>query len=199
MVQNAIDKLKSGKACGNDGLPAEHFIHADRRITILLSIFYTSVLSHGRLSDDFMRTIVIPLVKIKSGDMSDVNKYRPIVLVIVAFKIFENILLELMESYLDTTDNQFGFKNGHSAGHTNDALKFCIQYYRSYNSPVYTYFLDASKAFDKVNHWILFRKFLNRDMPVLLIRILLYWYRNQMFCVEWGSTTSGFFNVKYVK
>ena len=47
MVQNAIDKLKSGKACGNNRLSAEHFIHADRHITILLSMFYTSVISHG--------------------------------------------------------------------------------------------------------------------------------------------------------
>ena len=41
--KNAIDKLKCGniyKACGNDGLSAEHFIHSDRRITILLSIFF---------------------------------------------------------------------------------------------------------------------------------------------------------------
>ena len=36
VVQNAIDKLKSGKACGNDGLSVEHFIHANRHITILL-------------------------------------------------------------------------------------------------------------------------------------------------------------------
>ena len=39
MVKNAIDKLKCGKACSNDGLSAEHFIHLDRRISILLSIF----------------------------------------------------------------------------------------------------------------------------------------------------------------
>ena len=38
MVKNAIDKLKCGKAC-NDGLSAEHVIHSDRCITILLSIF----------------------------------------------------------------------------------------------------------------------------------------------------------------
>ena len=31
MVKNAIVKLKYGKACGNDGLSAEHFIHSDRR------------------------------------------------------------------------------------------------------------------------------------------------------------------------
>ena len=38
MVQNATDKLKSGKSCGNDGLSAEHFIHSDRRITMSLSM-----------------------------------------------------------------------------------------------------------------------------------------------------------------
>ena len=75
------------------------------------------------------------------------------------------------------------------------ALKKVIQYYKSNNSPVYSCFLDASKAFDRVNHWTLFRKLLNRGVPVVLIRILLYWYRTQTFCVKWGSTTSEFFNV----
>ena len=60
MLQHVIDKLKSGKAFGND---AEHFIHSDRRITILLSIFYNRVVSHGHLPDDFMKTIIIPLTK----------------------------------------------------------------------------------------------------------------------------------------
>ena len=48
-----------------------------------------------------------------------------------------------MEPYLSTTDNQFGFKKGHSTDHCIDVLKNVIQYYRSYNSPVYTCFLDA--------------------------------------------------------
>ena len=88
IVQNAIDKLKSGKACGNGGLSAEHFIHSDRRITILLSIFYNRVISHGHLPDDFLKTIIIPLIKNKSGDTSNVNNYRPISLVTVTSKIF---------------------------------------------------------------------------------------------------------------
>jgi hypothetical protein len=136
MVQNAIDKLKSGKACGNDGLSAEHFIHSDRRITILLSIFYNRVISHGHLPDDFMKTIIIPLIKNKFG----------------ASKILEIILLEVLTPYLNTTDNQFGFKKGHSTDHCIFALKNVIQYYKGNNSPVYSCFLDASKAFDRVNH-----------------------------------------------
>ena len=120
MVQNAIDKMKSGKACGNDGLSAEHFIHSDRRITILLSIFYNRVISHGHLPDDFMKTIIIPLIKNKSGDTSN---YRPIALVPVASKTFEIILLELVTPYLNTIDNQFGFKKRHSTDHCIFALK----------------------------------------------------------------------------
>ena len=94
-------------------LSAEHFIHSDRRITILLSIFYNRVISHGHLPDDFMKTIIITLIKNKSGDTSNVNNYRPIALVTVATIIFEIILLELLTPYLSTTDNQFGFKKGH--------------------------------------------------------------------------------------
>ena len=53
-----------------------------------------------------MKTIIIPLVKNKSGDTSDINNYIPIALVTFASKIFDIILLELTESNLDTTDNQ---------------------------------------------------------------------------------------------
>ena len=57
-----------------------------------------------------MKTVMIPLFKNKSGDTSDVNNYIPIALATVVSKIFEIILLALMDSYLDTTDTQFGFK-----------------------------------------------------------------------------------------
>ena len=70
-----------------------------------------------------MKTIIIPLVKNKSEDTNNVNKYRPIELVTVASKIFEIILLELLTLYLDTTDNPFGFKKGHSTDHCIFALK----------------------------------------------------------------------------
>ena len=89
---------------------AEHFVHSDRRILVLLYIFYNRVISHRHLPDDFMKTIMIPLVRNMSGDTSDVNNYRPIARVIVASKIFEIILLEFLTPCLDTTDNKFGFK-----------------------------------------------------------------------------------------
>ena len=45
MVSVAIGKLKCGKACGSDRLFAEHYIHADSRLAVLLSTFFTSALT----------------------------------------------------------------------------------------------------------------------------------------------------------
>ena len=128
-------------------------------------------------------------------DICDVNNYRPIALVTVASKIFEIILLDIFELSLQTSDNQFGFKKKHSTDHCLFVLKNVIDYYRSHGSPIYTCLLDASRAFDRVNHWNLFKKLINRGVPLIVVRILVYWYRTQTFCVKWGSVTSVFFNV----
>ena len=70
-----------------------------------------------------------------------------------------------------------------------------MTYYNDFNSPVAACFLDASKAFDRVNHWRLFQKLLDRDVPLSIVRILLYWYRHQDVCVRWGKSTSDSFRV----
>ena len=53
---------------------------------LLLSIFYISVITRGSLPDEFMKTVIIPFIKNKSGDTSDVTNYRPIALVTVSSK-----------------------------------------------------------------------------------------------------------------
>ena len=66
-------------------------------------------------------------------------------------------------------------------------VKSVIKYYNYFSSPVYTCFLDASTAFDKVNHWTLFKKLLIKRVPVILVRILCIWYRCQQLCIQWGK------------
>ena len=74
-------------------------------------------------------------------------------------------------------------------------LKETINYYHNYNSPVYVCFLDATKAFDRVNHWLLFKKLIHRGIPKYVVRILLVWYRTQRFFTQWGGARSSLFSV----
>ena len=77
-------------------------------------------------------------------------------------------------------------------------LKVIIDAYRILNGSVFTYFLDASKAFDRVNHFTLFANLSNRGIPQYVFRMLSYWYENQQMCVRWGGTYSTFFGVTNV-
>ena len=140
-------------------------------------------------------SVSIPLVKNKCGDLSDTSNYRPIAISCIVSKILENVILQRIEEYLWTTDNQFGFKAHHSTDLCVYALTEFIEYFKNRSTSVYVAFLDASKAFDKINHWLLFKKLVERQMPLYLVTILCYWYRHQEMFVRWGSSLSTGFRV----
>ena len=194
-INVALYFLKSGKSCGVDGLAAEHFMFAHRITHVFLSLLFNTFILHGYLPADFMKTAMVPIIKNKTGDTSDKNNYRPIALVTAASKLFEICILEILETYLLTHDYQFGFKAKHSTDMCIFTVKTLIKYYTDQNTPVYTCLLDASKAFDRVNHWTLFAKLIESHAPILIVRILLFWYQMQQVCIKWGKSLSQYFTI----
>ena len=57
-----------------------------------------------------MKTAIVLIIKNKTGDTSDKNNYRPIALITPASNIFKLCLSIILEDYLATHDQQFGFK-----------------------------------------------------------------------------------------
>ena len=74
-------------------------------------------------------------------------------------------------------------------------LKELIRYYIKHGSCMYVAYLDASKAFDRVNQDKLFKKLLNNGVPKWIIKVISQWYSNQTLCVKWGSVISEVFPV----
>ena len=105
-----------------------------------------------------INSIIVPLVENKCCNITDKNNYMPITLSSITSKALERIILLRLEEYIWTTDNQIGFKSGHSTDLCIYALSQLIEYFKSRSTSVYVAFLDASKAFDKISHWTLFRK-----------------------------------------
>ena len=194
-IARAIQDLKPGKSAGIDHLSSEHFKFADKKLLVLLKIVFNCMLIHGHLPKDFMYTLIIPIIKNSRGNVSDSDNYRPIALTNVASKVMEIIILSKYKDFFITECNQFGFKHGHSTDVCVFTLKSVIDYYISMSSPMYLCFIDASKAFDRVEHCKLFAKLSTRKFPKIVLRLLYMWYRTQMFIVKWGSSYSDPFTV----
>ena len=194
-VTEAIKALKCGKACGHDGISSEHLKFAGRECHTHLALCLSAILSHGYVPSKFMKTVLIPVIKNKAGDHSDIGNYRPIALVSMVSKVLEYIILKSLQTDIDISDHQFGFKKSHGTDKCVYSLKQIVQYYNKHGSPVYACFLDASKAFDRVNHWTLFRRLIDRGVPHHIVNTMIYWYTHQECTVRWGRETSKPFKV----
>ena len=153
------------------------------------------MLTHAYLPSNFMLSFIVPLIKDKKGDVTSKDNYRPIALTSIISKVFEIVILNIYSEFLKTAPNQFGYKFGLSTEVAIFSFKEIVNYYRSLSSNVYICLLDASKAFDRINHFHLFHKLLERNLPKIIVRILFIWYQTQCFAIKWQSRVSAYFNV----
>ena len=189
-IDEAIKKLKLGKAPGYDNISSEHLKYAHDKVSVILSIAFNTMIVHGFVPLSFMDTLIIPLVKNRKGDIGSSDNYRPIALTNVVSKVFESVILDKYKPLLETTPNQFGFKPKHGTELAVFTLKQVIDFYRSNSSTLYVCYLDLSKAFDRIDHLKLLEKLKSRNMPLVIIRLLQYWYKSQKFFVRWASCVS---------
>ena len=91
---------------------------------------------------------------------------------------------------LDTCPTQFGFIKGHSTDMCIYVLKEIIEYFKSRKTSVFVTFLDASKTYNKIDHWQLFNKLLQIPVPAFIVNILEYWYSHQEMFIRWSNSCS---------
>ena len=155
LIQEAVGNLECGKSAGPDGIFAESIKFAHHRIHVLLSLCFSLCLTHGYMPLDMIKTTIVPVIKNKCANLADSNKYRPIAIATIVSKLCESTILYKCEDFLKTCDNQFGFKRKHSTEFCIYTLKEFIDYYKQRGTTIFVTFLDASKAFDKIDFWLL--------------------------------------------
>ena len=167
--------LKNNKAVGNDGIPSEVHKLVSEQLLTMMSIFLSGCMLTGKLPSTLMHIVNILLLKCKSKILQMLTITGAIVTALS--KVLEQVLLSRLARNLWTADSQFGFRQAHGTEMAIFALNQPVYFYRNQDTPVYMSFLDAKKPFDRVNHWTLAKKLLNRNVPLLIVKLFIFWYR----------------------
>jgi hypothetical protein len=104
-------------------------------------------------------------------------------------------ILHKFGSFFYSHDLQLGFKKGVGCGPAVFAVQETVKHFTDRGSTVYAAALDATKAFDRVNHGLLFRKLQDRNVPPCLINTLACWYSKLYAVVRWNASFSEKFQV----
>ena len=108
----------------------------------------------------------------KNKDFSCSSNYHPIALASSLSKLLEHLILIHYSAFLYTSPLQFGFKPGSSTALCTGLVKNIISRYNHSGSSVHGCFLDASKAFDLLDHGLLFQKLIDRGLPLPVVHFL---------------------------
>ena len=194
-IENIISGLTAGKASGLDDIPCEFYKKASLFLLQWLRDFFNAIMIHQVVPTCITEVVLCPLLKSSLKDPGDSGNYRPIAIATSASKILENIILNRLETYIESSDFQFGFKKEHSTDICVFALKDIVNYYRELNTPVFLCFIDIKSAYDLVSYQKLFCILCDRGVPKYLILLLLSWYTTQKLVVRWGGTLSDSFGM----
>ena len=147
----AIKKAKKGRAPGLDNVPAEFWANIGDGRQALLD-FFNRCWTEESFPDQWRESLVVGIFK--AGKADDPANYRPISLLITAYKLFGRIIAGRLESGLSDNlrSTQYGFRKGRSTSEPMFILRRLQDLvHAKKNHALHLVFLDWSKAFDKVD------------------------------------------------
>ena len=159
-IRNKIKKLRRNAAPGPDGIKPALLQDLGESILAPLEIIFNKAMETGQSPEDWKTAYVTPIHK--KGTKGNPGNYRPVSLTSVPCKIMESIVKDRVMSHLLENsliqDSQHGFMPGRSCS-TNlvEFMDFVTREVDSGN-PVDIFYLDFSKAFDKVPRQRLVKK-----------------------------------------
>ena len=194
LIKDIILNLKSGKSdelydWGTDALKlgvndiAPHF-----------KCLFKASLVHGHISQLFLCSALLPIVKNAKKSKFTSDNYRLIAISSLMLKILDYIILDLYSDNFTIENLQFGFQKNCSTSMCTWVLMETINYFTNRGGPVYVCLLDLTKAFDTVKHDLLFKKLSSRIPPIFL-RLIIYSYMHQEVYVRWSGVNSELFSV----
>ena len=194
-VKEAAISLKPKKSDVSGSFTSDAILNAPDILFDQLATIFRSFLVHGTLTSYLLACCFLPLLK-GSKDPADTGNYRAIAGSSLVLKLFEKVVLLIWGHLLSTDSLQFGFKQKTSTTQCTWLVTEVVQnFLRQGSHPIVT-LLDCKAAFDTCKHDILFSRVLDTGVPAIVVRALIYSYREQYSWVRWGQSRSDIFSIR---
>lgn len=201
VIDKAMQNMKSSMSNGHDELPSKLLKDGRTELTTHLTFLFNRVLCCQKIPDSWKIAKILPLHK--KGPQNNIKNYRPISNLPSIAKIFEKCLMSILDELKNkasqdlTSDNQHGFKPGHST--TTAALsiqsRIAKAFERKHHVLVIT--LDLSAAFDLLDKDKLKRRMEIMNYPHQLVNVIHNWLSQRSAFVKVNEEISRTFDVNY--
>ena len=195
-IKEALSKVKPNKSDPSWDFSLDFLKHGPEILWKHLELMIKSFLIHGHVSSMLLLATLVPIVKDKLGDLCSSSNYRSIALSSVILKLIDWLIINIFGHILKLDDFQFGFQQNSSTSLCSWLVYETIDSYLRSGSVVFGVLMDCTKAFDTVQHSLLFKKLVDAGLPPIIIRLLISIYRDQLANVRWKSGLSEAFTIK---
>ena len=195
-LSKAIDRLSTGKAPGEDGIPPEVIKSGKDALLQDLHELLCLCWREGAVPQDMRDAKIVTLYKNK-GDRSDCNSYRGISLLSIVGKVFARVALARVQVLAERVypESQCGFRAGRSTVDMVFSVRQLQEKCREQNKPLYLAFIDLSKAFDLVSRSGLFKVLRKVGCPPRLLAVVESFHKDMQSTVCYNGAMSDPFPV----
>jgi len=150
-ISKAVNKLKTNKAAGLDGIPAELLQCGGETVVKGMTQLFNTIWHTEDVPKEWRQGVIVPLPK--KGCLSDCNNWRGITLLSVPSKVFCSVLLNRLQKEVDAVlrEEQAGFPTGRSCSEQILTLRNIIEQCHKWQKPLHINYIDLKKAFDSIH------------------------------------------------
>lgn len=195
-IQEAIKKLKNGKAPGADLIQAEllkaNINYSSRKIKAILN----RVWEQEKAPQSWRRGLIVKLPK--KGNLKHCKNWRGITLLPIISKILGRIVIDKIRRGLDhkLRKEQAGYRSNRSTIDQIFVLRNIIEQSIEWQASLYINFIDFEKAFDSIHRESLWKIMEMYGIPLKIIGIIKALYDNFECAVIDGNETTEWFKIK---
>ena len=173
-LEDNIKDLKSGKAEGIDGITNKMIKYTGLLARKLILEMFNNV----KIPSDWKTGDIVLILK--KPPRTDINNYRPIILISSVSKLLIKILAKRVSAAVEKEDiigpEQSGFRSNRSCSDNIFILNSILEFNKSKKLLSHLLFIDLKEAYDRVDRYILIAKLSQLNFPDSFLSLLRNYY-----------------------